>query len=317
MASSGKRDLMVRGLSGAALAAVLLATGASAAGPGAGAPAPPASAPAAVHEVVVEGQAPKAVRERQLQAFVTRVPARNNGEGLARWTTPICPVVVGMTEQQGEYVLARIVQVARAAGAPVIDDGRCEADLYIVASADPGGLVKALGRRSPGVFATAPAAEVRRFLETPRPVRAWYKARLDRLTTGIDSPFEGLPGLASNVPVIHHAVDTRLSTNSPYALAVAIVVVDSGRVEGFKVGALADYLAMASLAQLQPDADVGGAPSILNLFSAAEANRPQGLTGWDAAFLHALYHTPMEDRHQASAIAARMDKDIAHGDPGR
>jgi hypothetical protein len=311
MASAGGLDFYWRLARRAAAALLLGATPAAAASPAA-----PAS-PAPDHEVVVSGQAPKAVRERQLQAFVRRVPALNNGEALARWTAPICPVVAGMTVEQGEYVLLRFFQVARTAGAPAVEDGRCTANVYIVASADPGGLVKAWARRSPTIFVARRAAEVRDFEETARPVRVWYNARIDRLLTTGQSPFEGLPGM-QDLKVVHHAVDTRLQTNSPYALSSAIVVIDSARVEGTKVGALADYLALAVLAQLKPEAKSGGAPSILGLFSSPQgAATPDGLTSWDTAFLYALYHTSLEDLHQASAIAMRMDERLSHGDKAR
>lgn len=263
--------------------------------------------------MVVTGQAPKAVRERQLQAFVKRVPATNNGEALARWVAPICPVVAGMTREQGEYVLLRLFQVARAAGAPVIGGGRCTANVYIVATADPEGLAKAWARRSPATFTDGKAPEIRDFEETNRPVRAWYDTRIDRSMTMGNSPFANLPGMGDK-KVIPHAVDTRLLTNSPYALSAAIVVVDSTRVAGIKVGALADYLALTVLAQLKPQADAGTAPSILSLFSTpAGSDPPEGLTAWDTAFLYALYHTDLEDLHQASAIAASMERQLGKG----
>jgi hypothetical protein len=300
---------LARRAAAAAAAALLLAATSAAAGP----PAPASPAPSPERDVVVTGQAPKAVRERQLQAFVKRAPALNNGEALARWVRPVCPVVAGMTEDQGEYVLMRLFQVARAAGAPVIEDGRCTANVYIIATADPDALIKAWARRSPAIFAGAQAAEVRKFEQTPRPVRTWYNARLDRLTTDAESPFEGLE-LARNLPVIHHAADTRLQSNSPYALSSAIIVIDSARLAGTKVGALADYLALAALVQLRAEADGGGAPSILSLFAPpAGSPPPDGLTAWDTAFLHALYHTSLEDLHQASTIAVRMDEELGRG----
>jgi len=302
-------DLCWRLLWRAAAGALLLAaTSAAAATP----PAP--ASPSSQKEVVVTGQAPKAVRERQLQAFVKRVPALNNGQALARWVTPVCPLVAGMTQEQGEYVLVRLIQVARAAGAPVIDDGNCTANVYIVATANPEGMVKAMVRRSPSIFARGGVEELRRFEQTPRPVRVWYNAELDRLTTSSDSPFEGM-GLPKNIPVIHHAVPSRLVSNSPYALVSAIIVVDSARVAGTKVGAVADYLAMTALAQLRPDSDGGDAPSILNLFTSPQGSQPpDGLTAWDAAFLNALYHTSLEDLQQASAIAAHMDRELSRGE---
>ena len=313
MASRGELQLRWRLARGAAAAWLIAVASAAVAAE----PSPPPASPApSVREVVVTGQTPKAARERrqQLNAFVRRTPALNNGRALARWTTPICPVVAGMTEDQGEYVLLRLFQAARAAGAPAIEDGRCDANVFIVGTADPEGLVKAWGRRNPRIFEKGQAAEIRAFQETPRAVRVWYNARLDRPMTTADSPFEGLEGLPMNVPVSHHGVDSRLTSNSPYALSSAFVVVDSARVDGTKVGALADYLALAALAQLQPDAGADGAPSILSLFAApAGSEPPDGLTAWDTAFLHALYHTRLEDVGQATAIASRMNEELSRG----
>jgi hypothetical protein len=262
-----------------------------------------------VHEVVILGKEPTQARERQIEHFLQRVPMVNNGVALARWTDPVCPIVVGMTREQAEYVIQRLFQVARAAGAPLIDNGDCQVNVFIIATAAPTALVKALGQRSPGIYANATADDVRAFEETTRPVRAWYKARLDALTTDADSPFEGLEGLPRSTRVIHHADDTRLHSNSPYAITSAIVVVDSNQAAGVKVGALADYIAVASLTQLQQDADGSGAPSILALFSTpAGSPPPDGLTDWDTAYLRALYHTDLEDFHQSSTIALHMNK---------
>ena len=276
-------------------------------------------APTAVREAVATSEAPRELRQRELDGFVRRVTAVNNGQSLARWTQPFCPVVSGMTEAQGEYVLARLFQVAKAAGAPAIEDGQCQANVYIVATADPRGLLKAWDKRAPQIFGAATAEEARRFQDSPRPVRSWYTVRVDRPMTSANAPFEGggpdgLDALPRNTGVSHHADDTRLHSNSPYALTSAIVVVDSGRVAGTRVGALADFIALAALAQLQPDPDAGGAPSILGLFSATKGSAPpDGLTAWDTAFLHALYHTSLEDLHQGTTIAIRMNEALDAG----
>lgn len=277
--------------------------------------ASPSASPPTVREVIVPGTAPTLERQRLLEHFLTRVPQLNNGLALARWVDPVCPAVVGMTPEQAEYVIARLFQIARAAGAPVIDSGDCQVNVFIIATAAPDAMVKAIGQRQPHFFTNADPALMRAFLDSQRPVRAWYNARLDAESTDPMSPFEGLEGLPANIRVIHHADPTHLHTNSPYALTSAIVVVDSAHVAGMKVGALADYLAMAALTQLRPDSDSSGAPSILALFSPQEGEAPpDGLTEWDTAYLHALYHTNLEDFHQGSAIALQMNRALAHKD---
>ena len=50
---------------------------------------------------------------------------------------------------------------------------------------------------------------------------------------------------------------------------------------------LADYVAMVTLAQNDPDADTGRYASILNVFDDPET--ATGLTDWDQAYLRGLY----------------------------
>jgi len=117
----------------------------------------------------------------------------------------------------------------------------------------------------------------------------------------------GLEGYRTNFPVVNHAFASRLHTNSPYAIASAIVLIDSVRAAGTNMGALADYVALASLTQLKLDADTADAPTVLGLFVPPKGwDAPTGLTEWDKAYLFALYHTRMDDVHQADTIAYRM-----------
>ncbi len=83
------------------------------------------------------------------------------------------------------------------------------------------------------------------------------------------------------------------------------------------VGQVADYVALAALADVDLDARTGDAPSILRLFDAPApgAAAPEGLTDWDRAFLKALYHTPQNSRLQRGEIAGHMLRDIAAGAP--
>ena len=64
---------------------------------------------------------------------------------------------------------------------------------------------------------------------------------------------------------------------------------------------LADYLAVVSLAQINPDADLAAFDSILNLFS--NPNAYSGLTDWDRSYIRALYsydpeQTPVVQRNE-------------------
>jgi hypothetical protein len=61
---------------------------------------------------------------------------------------------------------------------------------------------------------------------------------------------------------------------------------------------------------MRPQANVGDAPSILNLFAGA-GKVPPGLTAWDESFLKAVYTTRITDRAQIAEIKTSMVQDVA------
>ena len=93
-------------------------------------------------------------------------------------------------------------------------------------------------------------------------------------------------------------------------LKSAIVVVDKSKMEGTTRGQLADYIAMCAFSHVKLNAIGGDAPTILKLFTSAAAERPQGLSPWDEAFLESLYHVNLASVMQQMLIVQRMVKDI-------
>jgi hypothetical protein len=59
---------------------------------------------------------------------------------------------------------------------------------------------------------------------------------------------------------------------------------------------------MIGLAQINLDKDLGAAPTILNVFRDSGEARPQEMTAWDKALLHALYNTPQRNKMQQSEM---------------
>ena len=68
---------------------------------------------------------------------------------------------------------------------------------------------------------------------------------------------------------------------------------------------------MLGLAQPDTDADLGGAPSILQLFGAdPPPPLPDGLSNWDVQFLHALYATEQTSFTQRNQIIQMMMREL-------
>jgi hypothetical protein len=92
-------------------------------------------------------------------------------------------------------------------------------------------------------------------------------------------------------------------------LDYVIIVIDANQTSHTTVGALADYVAMITLAQINPEAETAGAPTILNLFNDTASARSASLTSWDLAYLRGLYassDTPRSTRQQEGQIVRRM-----------
>jgi hypothetical protein len=71
-----------------------------------------------------------------------------------------------------------------------------------------------------------------------------------------------------------------------------IIVVDATKLKGTTWQQLGDYLAVLSLAQIDPQTNPAAFDSILNLFSNPAAY--SGLTDWDRTYVRALYEFDQE-----------------------
>jgi hypothetical protein len=89
-----------------------------------------------------------------------------------------------LNKQQAEFVLARLSQIAKSAGAPLGSE-TCKPNFYVIVASDPELLLKEWWHRDPDLFAGERGANVKRFLATPRPIRVWYSAD----TRGADGNF--------------------------------------------------------------------------------------------------------------------------------
>jgi hypothetical protein len=106
--------------------------------------------------------------------------------------------------------------------------------------------------------------------------------------------------------------DSRIKSGVAENIFSVVVVVDTTRTAGATFGQLADYVAMVSLARIDPDADFADSPTILRLFAEPSLERVSTrLTTWDQAFLKALYRTYDPLLHPRGVIATNMAQDLA------
>lgn len=269
--------------------------------------------------ISVEAQRKHEQLEHDVNAFVSAAvtqPKSVYHQSLERWNIKVCPQVAGVSREQGEFVLARLSEIARNAGVPLAGEA-CEPNFRIIITAQPAAFLDKLGKEMIKADKLA-SSQVAKFISTPRPIRVWRSIGLTSIdgtghirTHGEDDYFREPPSV--NLPSQYGSrLAVALVTRD---IESAAIIVDSNQVRALNFGQLADYIALIGFAQIDLDRDLGEAPTILSVFKAAPEAKPQGLTAWDKAMLRALYSTPQRDTTQMSEIESSALRQIEAGKP--
>lgn len=312
--------MMRSALLGAALA--LLAAGSAAAQPN--------DSTGSAADIVVTG-----VRPEQVQSFVEQVsavpPSINQ---IARWDNDICPSVAGASAEQSQHIVDRISYRAQQVGLRAGREG-CRANVFVFLAAESDSFAQRLVDERKSLFAyyheehvvTLGQAALTEFVETPRPIRWWHVIQTrggdgDRL--GSDQAGNNSPppprGDAMTPPDADaltgvqavRSAGSRIRSPERQDFNRVVVIVEGARASGYPIDSLADYIAMVTLAQIDPAAQTRDYPTILNLFDEDPDNISFEMTNWDIAYLDGLYRTT---RNAASAtqqvreISRRMQGD--------
>ena len=260
--------------------------------------------PSPLPEVTVE--AARGALEHRVESFVrgiTRNPGFPDDKSLVRWNTPICLFAAGLNLEDVKFVLARLSQISASAGAPLARTP-CQPNFVIVATSEPDRVLEAWYARNNQLFGNAMPAHIRQFLERShsRPVRVWYNINLGRKAGVRNGHF---------VPSNNRAESSPFVGNAAFDFFSIVAIIDTNRTEHITLDQLADYVAMVGLTNVNLDADIGSAPSILRLFALSAEHQPSGLSSWDAAFLKALYQSNQTSRTQRFDIVERVIQDIS------
>ncbi len=257
--------------------------------PAAKAAAAPAASPAPPTQLegLVITARPIAPPVDTVSAFVADVSAQSANRRLARWDRKICPGVIGLKDPYGQQMIDRIALIATTVGLQIGDPG-CKPNLIIVATDDSQTMIKMLVDKNPTAFGrwedgiTRGRAALTDLIETPRPVRWWHVTHVTMA--------DGRTYTRGSQVLVRSMGRVRGTTRDNFDHV--FVMIDVSRVGVIRFSALSDYIAMVGLAQIDPETDPTGVPSVLNLFAARDksATPPVGLTSWDVAYLQALYN---------------------------
>lgn len=272
---------------------------------------PPTSAsdPVDLGDVEVTGRPLDAM----IRSFVNEVAAPNRNRGIARWDDAICVGVANLRNEPAQYIIDRVSTVAEDLGVNPGEPG-CTPNVIIVASDDPDGLARTLVEERRRAFRMGGSGMDRggdalgRFVESDRPVRWWQVSMPTDSETG--GRAVRLPGECRDdcsdpmdmAPIVNVFSASRLQTQIVDYIFRTVVILDIDQITRVSGQQLADYVAMVTLAQIDPTADTTGYASILNVFEAPDT--ATGLTEWDQAYLQGLYDA---ERSRKNLRAGRME----------
>ena len=248
-----------------------------------------------------------------MQEFIGEVVAKPPGRGFARWGGRVCIGVHNLRSDAAHYVIDRISSLALEVGLKVGEPG-CGPDVIVVFATDANFVATYMVENEPLMFRPAglgngdmslSRAQLDQFVASERAVRWWHVSMPVDARTGM--PAIRMPGMS--YPTIAVAGPSRIHDGIVDELMRVIVVVDTTKLTGTTWQQLADYLAVVSLAQIDPDTSPSAFDSILNLFSNPRAY--SGLTDWDRAYVSALYEFDQERKPnlQTGALIGEMVRD--------
>lgn len=241
----------------------------------------------------VDVTAKREALRKQLTTFVSNVTIAD-GTNTARWREPMCPSIVGIGPEQGEFVTARIREIAKFAGAPVGDAAKCAPNLLVFLTTQPNELVAQLKARHPKLFDNMTTDEITAGQPTAQPVRIWQRSELKN-TDG------------SSPATSYRLKDSRIVGSVAEELNAVIIVVDTANTGTVTFGQLSDYISMVALAQVDLRAKLENASTILQLFAGKDHdNPPSQMTDWDRAFLKSVYGLQDFNLREPSVVTNRM-----------
>lgn len=236
-------------------------------------------------EIVVQGVRPS---NRQIKDFVRALTDVPSFGQISRFRLPVCPAAIGLAAVQNSRIADRMRQVAAAAKVPVAP-GRCTANAFVIVAPDKAAAIAELERLFPAYFSQMSEREVRRLIASAGPAAAW------QVRTLMTADGERAPRATTSDAYVVRSVNTpsRIKAASMPTFVASVVVVDVKSAAGLTLTQLADYAAMRTLADIEPERVAKiGVPSILGVLGQPDDRPlPVTLTHWDLGFLKSLYAT--------------------------
>ena len=241
-----------------------------------------------------------------------------------RWNRAVCPRTDGLSrDAYTAFVSQRIRVVAGMAGAKVAP-APCTPNIQILFADDPQALLNGVKFHDRKLLGYKGAEII------THPIQAWYVTGITDLDGRIviDQDVQGsmdsqggnsggdgaAPGQITWTFPTLLVGGYRAKTDLRSDMANIVIIADKKVTANFKLGAVADYIAVLALTYSADFSSCQELPSITNLFApgCAADRKPEGLTDGDIGYLRGIYRMPADQKLglQQSTIAAEMKKSL-------
>jgi hypothetical protein len=262
---------------------------------------------------------------KKVPQLVERFGRPFSGDRLARWTAPICPQMRGLTQEHAQFVVNRIVEIAKAAQVP-IEPGKCSPNLIVIVSADDLALRKAVGRRGERLLNSGSRWPIDKnqlsafVKDDGLPAHVFYmlgEGAVDGAPVDQNSTSTAAAGFGDSLfgpPIVSGFLPSRLTPKVDDVFGRVFVIVDGKQLAGFDLAQIAAYLTMVTVAEVRVDQPLTDVDTIMAMFADVKQGKtpPSDLTFWDRAYLGALYNSPtqMNVSFQRDVMARRIEHAI-------
>lgn len=277
-------------------------------------------APQVVDEVIVRGRRLEEIEDDLrlvVRQFIDEVVATPPGRGFARWHRRVCVGVYNLEANAAQYIVDRVSRLALEVGLEPGEPG-CTPQVSIVFATNASEAASAMVDHDRRVFMRVAGlagmdlgrVALDEFVKSEKAVRWWHVSLPVDAHTGLPA-IELLKsdcGEPLCAPQVKVQGPSRVHNGTRDDLQYVIILVDATKLRGTTWQQLGDYLAVVSLAQIDPKSNPAAFDSILNLFSNPAAY--SGLTDWDRSYIRALYELDQERiaSIQTNEIVSRIAK---------
>jgi hypothetical protein len=268
---------------------------------------------------------PTTVRGDSVSRFVASHGKPQALTGLqTRWDVGICPRTQGLLPELNSFVTERIQALASHVGVESQSNTDCAShrsrgefalnpNIMVIFTHQPQKLLDDIASHRVELLGFHYPNETRKLKVVDRPIQAWYvTATSSGGTPQAAIGREWIDDIFSTVPP--GSLGSRLSSGQQSLFVFVLIVADVDKIQGYKVGSLADYIAVLALSRLRSLENCGRLASIIDLLSPTcpASQKPEAITAGDVAYLKALYRLKggLTPELQRSGIEIEMTRQL-------